>query len=114
VTHSLIDVSEIEAKHGVFKPVGPTLGVSAFGINQLELSPNSEGPVHDHSADGQEEVYVVIGGGGVIRVEGDEHQLQTGQYVFLSPDASRQMVAGPEGLTWIGVGCQPGSYSRES
>ena len=62
MTHSLVDVAEIEAKHGVFKPVGSTLGVSAFGINQLELAPNSEGP---------------------------------------------------EGLAWVGVGCRPGTYSRE-
>lgn len=114
MTHSLIDASEIEAKHGVFKPIGPNLGVSAFGINQLELAPNTEGPQHDHSGDGQEEVYAIVSGGGKIRVEGAEHDLKPGQFVFLSPDASRQLVAGPEGLGWIGVGCQPGSYRSES
>ena len=95
---------------GAFRPVGETLGVSAFGINQLELAPEVEGPEHDHRRDGQEEVYVVIRGGGKIRVEGTEHELRPGQYVFLSPDAKRQMVAGAEGLVWLGVGCKPGAY----
>ena len=95
---------------GVFRPVGETLGVSAFGINQLELAPAAEGPEHDHRRDEQEEVYVVIRGSGKIRVEGIERELRPGQYVFLSPEAKRQMVAGAEGLVWLGVGCKPGAY----
>jgi quercetin dioxygenase-like cupin family protein len=95
---------------GVFRPVGETLGVSAFGINQLELAPDTEGPEHDHRRDEQEEVYVVIRGGGKLRVEGTEHALRPGQCIFLSPDAKRQMVAGAEGLVWLGIGCKPGAY----
>jgi hypothetical protein len=30
--------------------------------------------------------------------------------VFVGPGTSRQMIAGPDGLSWIGVGCQPGAY----
>ena len=106
------DVSEWGHVHvqGVFRPVGETLGVSAFGINQLELAPDTEGPEHDHRRDEQEEVYVVIRGGGKLRVEGTEHALRPGQCIFLSPDAKRQMVAGAEGLVWLGIGCKPGAY----
>ncbi len=42
--YEIVDASEIEAVNGVFKPLGPSLGVSAFGINQLELPSNAEGP----------------------------------------------------------------------
>jgi quercetin dioxygenase-like cupin family protein len=95
---------------GTFRPLGEALGVSAFGINQLELPPEAAGPEHDHRQDGQEEVYLVIGGGGTIRVDGTEQKLSPGQYVFLPPEAKRQMVAGTEGLVWVGIGCKPGAY----
>jgi quercetin dioxygenase-like cupin family protein len=84
--------------------------VTAFGLNELELAPNAEGPVHDHRHDGQEEVYVIVRGDGMIRIEGTEHELLLGHYVFVPPDVKRQLVAGSAGLVWVGIGCQPGAY----
>jgi quercetin dioxygenase-like cupin family protein len=109
MAHDVSEWGHVDVE-GVFRPVGEVLGVRAFGINELELAPEAEGPEHDHRQDDQEEVYVVIRGGGTIRVDGTEQKLRPGQYVFLSPDATRQMVAGAEGLAWIGVGCTPGAY----
>lgn len=111
MAHAIVDVSEIEAVRGVFKPLRQPLGASAFGINQLELPPGGQGFEHDHTGDGQEEVYIVIRGGGRIRIDGQELELRPGHYVFVSPDAKRQMVAGDQGLAWIGVGCRPGAYT---
>jgi quercetin dioxygenase-like cupin family protein len=111
MAHAVVDAANIEAlNNGIFKPLRQALGVSAFGVNQLELPPNVEGPEHDHAVDGQEEVYAVVRGSGTVRVEGEELELAPGRFVYLSPDAKRQMVAGPDGLAWIGIGCQPGAY----
>ena len=115
VSASEVDVHDVAewghvGMRGSFRPIGPALGVTAFGLNELELAPNAEGPAHDHQQDGQEEVYVIIRGGGAIRVDGSEQELGPGQYVFLPPNATRQMVAGPEGLAWVGIGCKPGAY----
>lgn len=110
MAHTIIDAAELEPLNGIVRLLRPALGVTAFGLNQLELGPNAEGPEHDHARDGQEEVYAVIRGGGTIRLDGREEDLQPGRFVFLSPDQRRQMVAGPDGLTWIGIGCQPGAY----
>lgn len=107
--HDVAEWGHVDVQ-GVFRPVGEILGISAFGLNELELAPEAEGPEHDHRRDEQEEVYVVIRGGGKIRVEGTEHELHPGQYVFLPPDAKRQMIAGAEGLAWLGIGCKPGAY----
>ncbi|MBA2615326.1 MAG: cupin domain-containing protein [Actinobacteria bacterium] len=63
--------------------------MSAFGIDQLEFPPGREGPEHDHKADGQEEVYAIVKGVGTIRVDGEEHELRPGQFVFLSPESPR-------------------------
>lgn len=100
----VIHASDVEASHGVFKPLTASLGVAGFKVNQLELPAGAEGPEHDHSANGEEEVYAVVGGGGVLRIDGEEIPLQPGHFVYCPPEAKRQMVAGDEGLTWIGIG----------
>jgi quercetin dioxygenase-like cupin family protein len=110
MAHAIRHADEVETQHGVFKAMRRELGATAFGVNQLQLGSGAEGPEHDHSADGQEEVYVIIGGSGKVVVDGEEIALRPGHYVFLSPEARRKMIAGEEGLTWVGIGSQPGAY----
>lgn len=100
----VIHAADVEAHHGVFRALTDRLGVAGFRLNQLELAPGAEGPEHDHAANGQEEVYAVIGGGGVVRLDGEELSLRPGHFVYCPPGVRRQMVAGQEGLTWIGIG----------
>ena len=111
MAYKVVDVNEIEGAHGgVFRGLREPLGVTAFGVNQLELSANAEGPEHDHATDGQQEVYVIIRGTGKLRADGQEMELRPGHYRFLSPEQKRQLIAGTDGLVWIGIGCQPGGY----
>lgn len=100
----VIHASEVEAKHGVFKPLTAELGVAGFKLNQLELAAGKEGPEHDHVSNSEEEVYAIIAGGGTLRLDGEEIALTPGHFVYCPPNARRQMIAGDEGLTWIGIG----------
>ena len=100
----VVHASDVEAKHGVFKPLTAELGVAGFKLNQLELPAGQSGPEHDHAANGEEEVYAVIGGGGILRMDGEEIELKPGHFVYCPPNARRQMIAGDEGLMWIGIG----------
>lgn len=103
--HAVVHTDDVEGQHGgVFKPLTGPLGVGAFKVNQLQLPAGAEGPEHDHAADGQDEVYVVISGGGTLLVDGEEIPLRPGHYVFCPPDTRRQMRAGENGLTWVGIG----------
>lgn len=104
MSFAVIDADEVEAKHGVFRALSEPLGIGAFKVNRLELRAGAEGPEHDHRADGEEEVYAVIGGGGTLRVDGEEIELRPGHFVYCSPEARRQMRAGSEGLVWVGIG----------
>lgn len=106
MTHRFVDANEIAASHGVLRGLSKPLGVSAFAINQLELPPGGEGPEHDHLEDGQEEVYAVIRGAGAVRIDGEPHELLPGRFVFVSPEHRRQLVAGDQGLVWIGIGAR--------
>ena len=111
MAYKVVHASDVEAgSGGVFRGLRVPLGATAFGVNQLELPANAEGPEHDHAGDGQEEVYVIIRGGGKLRVDGEEMELQPGHYVFCSPEQKRQLIAGADGLTWVGIGSPAGAY----
>jgi quercetin dioxygenase-like cupin family protein len=103
-SYQMVDVSQVEARNGIFRALTDQLGVAGFRINQLELAAGAEGPEHDHIGNDQEEVYAVVAGGGVLRTDGEEIPLRAGHFVHLPPDVRRQMVAGDQGLTWIGIG----------
>ena len=71
--YAVVDADEVEPEFmGAFKQIRKPLGLTAFGINQIELAPGVEGREHDHADSPQEEVYLVLRGGGVLRVDGEE------------------------------------------
>ena len=48
---------------------------------------------------------------GLIRqFEGDEVPVREGSFLRFDPDTTRMPVAGPEGMTFIGIGVPRGSY----
>ena len=107
MAYGVADASEFEGRR---KQIRQALGVTAFGINQYDSPPGFEGFTHDELDSGQEEVYVALAGEGVIRIEGEELEFGPGRYVFVPPELARQVVAGPEGLSYLVVGSTPGAY----
>ena len=110
--YSVANVDEIEpgGPGGAVRFVRRVLGAEAFGINWFELPPGAEGYEHDEAGSGQEEVNVIIRGGGVYRVDGEEIPVRAGSFVRFDPETTRQIVAGEDGLTMIAVGCRRGAY----
>ena len=112
MSYALCDAADVEAINGVFRPIRRALGVTAFGINQEDWPGHADQyPDHDHSEDGQEEVFYVLEGGGRMVVDGEDVELQPGRYVFVSADAKRKVHPGDEGLKIIIVGSPPGAYT---
>jgi uncharacterized cupin superfamily protein len=92
-----------------FHVAGRALGVTAWGMNILELAPGATGhPEHDHTRDGQEEVYVVLAGSGVLRVGDEEWPLTPGTLARCGPTARRKLLPGPGGVTVLALGATPG------
>jgi quercetin dioxygenase-like cupin family protein len=110
--YSVVNVDEIEpaGPGGAVRFVRRALGVEAFGINWFELPPGAEGHEHDETGSGQEEVNVVVKGDGIWRVGGEEVPARVGTVLRFDPDTVRCPVAGPEGMTFLGIGVRPGSY----
>jgi quercetin dioxygenase-like cupin family protein len=92
-----------------FRPVRPALGVSAWGMNVLELDPNCSGyPEHDHIKDQQEEVYLVMRGSVVLQACGEERVLVEGDWVRVEPATKRKFVTRDTGATLLALGGTPG------
>jgi len=110
--YSIAHADQIEGAgpEGAVRFVRRELGCEAFGINWFELSPGAEGLEHDETGSGQEEVNVVVRGSGVWRVDGEEVPVRVGSFIRFDPETTRCPVAGPEGMTFIGVGARRGSY----
>ncbi len=114
-SYSAKAIDEMQAlHHGSVKLAGAELGVESFGMQVLDFPAGfSEYPEHDHAEDGQEEVYVVLRGGGEFEIEEDRVPIDAGRMVRISPSSRRKLHPGPDGVRVLAIGCTPGAaYER--
>ena len=108
-------IDEMEAiVAGAFKRARAELGVSAFGMNVIDMPPGITDayPEHDHAEDGQEEVYVTLSGSAELEVDGEKLRLEPDKMVRIAPGTMRTVRTGDEPVRLLIVGGVPGqSYS---
>ena len=113
VVRSIETIEPYRGEHEIpgirFRLAAAALGVTAWGMNILELEPGCTGyPEHDHTGDGQEEVYVLLRGSATL-VCGDERwPLPTGTLVRVGAQVTRKLVTEAEGATILAIGATPG------
>jgi quercetin dioxygenase-like cupin family protein len=83
--------------------VGDELGVSAFGLYQVELPAGAETVPHDHRDDRAEDAYAVLRGSGVVVVDGEEIAVSPGDFIAVTPDSARYVRANSDGLVFIAM-----------
>jgi uncharacterized cupin superfamily protein len=94
---------------GAFKRARAELGVESFGMQILDLPPNLEQfPEHDHSGDGQEEVYLLLRGSADLDVEGDRFPLEIETFVRVPSGVKRKFYTGAEPARILALGGTPG------
>jgi uncharacterized cupin superfamily protein len=92
-----------------FRLAGRELGVTAWGMNVVEIEAGcSAYPEHDHSKDGQEEVYVILKGSATLSAGGTERRLEAGTLVRVGPTTRRKFIPGPQGVALLVLGGTPG------
>jgi mannose-6-phosphate isomerase-like protein (cupin superfamily) len=73
----------------------------AVGLERVK--PNTRVPFgHRHGQ--QEEIYVVVGGGGRVKLGDEVVEVQPWDAIRVSPETMRQSEAGPDGLELLAVG----------
>lgn len=116
---NVVALDDVEGDFGgISKRLAAAGGARRSGMNRLALPPNEEGaPPHAHSA--EEEVFVILDGGGVLELWGqpkagemprsqpdETHDVRRG-HVVSRPAATRIahcFRAGPEGLVYLAYG----------
>lgn len=108
--YSIKRIDDMEAIYwGSFKRARAELGLNSFGLQVMDLPPNSQGyPEHDHSHDGQEELYVVLRGSGEIELDGERHPLDPDTMAGVQAGVRRKVIAGPDGIRLLLAGGVPG------
>jgi mannose-6-phosphate isomerase-like protein (cupin superfamily) len=85
------------------------LGVSSFGIQVIRFPANADQyPEHDHSHDGQEEVYAVVEGRVTLIVGDESHELDSRTLARVGPGEKRKLVTGDEPAVVLAIGAMPG------
>jgi quercetin dioxygenase-like cupin family protein len=103
MTYRVLDSSTLEGRR---KLVARKLDARAVRMNQFDNEPDPAGKEHDEQETGQEEIYTALRGSGLIRVDGEEVPLEPGRYVLVEADSTRQVIAGPGGLSYLVVGAE--------
>jgi mannose-6-phosphate isomerase-like protein (cupin superfamily) len=103
-------IDEMEAIYGGgFKRARAELGVESFGMQVIDMPPNFENyPEHDHAHDNQEEVFLVMRGGGEIEIGGERFPLDGDHMARVSPQTKRKVLPGPDGIRIVVLGGVPG------
>ena len=66
-----------------------SLGISALGMNMVEIGPGGQIPEHDESGRDHEEVFVVWEGEATAVIDGTESSASAGTFVRVSPEVRR-------------------------
>ena len=76
------------------------LGLENSGVSYVKIAPGERMPFgHTHKE--QEEVYVVVGGGGRIKLDDDIVELKHWDAVRIAPETMRNLEAGKDGIELI-------------
>ena len=106
VRYSVVDVDDVDpgGPSGAVRFLRRAVGATAFGFNWFDLPPGSSGPEHDETRTKQEEVMIVLLGGGTLEIDGEKVMLAPRRVVRLDPEAVRQVRARDEGITFVSIG----------
>jgi mannose-6-phosphate isomerase-like protein (cupin superfamily) len=104
--YSVKKIDEMEGIYGgAFKRARAELGIESFGMQVIDMPPNADQyPEHDHSEDGQEEVYLALRGSADIEIEGETHRLDPDTMVRIGPGVKRKIKPGDEGVRVLALG----------
>jgi len=92
------------------------LGTTAFGYNLVEIGPGGQIPEHEESQSGQVELYIVLEGEAVMRLDGAEHPAPAGTFASIEPPATRTILNRSDApVTALLIGVDPaGGYEPMS
>ena len=74
---------------GAWRLVRRTLGLTAFGVNLVDIAPGEQIPEHDEVERDQEELFYVLSGSPTLVIDGRPHPAPAGTIARLDPEHTR-------------------------
>jgi uncharacterized cupin superfamily protein len=102
---ALAEVDPTPFPGAVLRATGLAAGSVKAGLNHVTLPAGAAGaPPHCHAL--EEELFVVLEGGGTLKLGGDEHPLRAGDVVARAPSTAvpHSIRAGADGITYLAYG----------
>jgi mannose-6-phosphate isomerase-like protein (cupin superfamily) len=84
-----------------------TLELEQSGLSYQRLAPGFRVPF-GHRHERQEEIYVVVGGGGRVKLDDEVRDVKAWDAVRVPPGTWRAFEAGPDGIELLAFGARPG------
>jgi uncharacterized cupin superfamily protein len=101
-------IDQMEAIYGGgFKRARAELGVTSFGMQVLDLPPNTD-LYPEHTDSEQEEIFVPLLGSGEIELDGERHPIGPGAMVRVGTGVRRKIWPGDDGMRVLALGAVPG------
>ena len=100
---------------GAFKRARASVGASSFGMQVIDLPPNiDQYPEHDHSDDGQEEVYIVLRGSCHMDLDGETVDLAPETILRVAAGTKRKLYTTDDAARVLALGGIPGKAYEPS
>jgi glyoxylate utilization-related uncharacterized protein len=84
------DFDEMEGSgEATWRLARKSLGISAFGINVVDIGAGGGIPEHDETGRDQEEVFIIVEGDATAVIDGSDHPAPRGTFVRVAPALQR-------------------------
>lgn len=91
MTHTKVNYADVDEVGDGMHFLRDPLDCDHLGLTILDCDQGWTGSEHDHAADGQEEVYLLVDGAATVTVDGTPVEMTSGDALRVAPDASRQI-----------------------
>ena len=109
----LEEIEELDDGREPFRPVRHHLGITAFGVTAWTGRAAGDRVINEHEEDeGNEELYLVLGGRATFEVGGERVDAPAGTFVAVEPQVKRTAFAEEPGTTIVAVGGDRGAAYR--
>jgi quercetin dioxygenase-like cupin family protein len=100
-TYKRVNYREIEPVSGGMHFLREPLASERVGVTITRCEPNWNSRPHDHTENGHEEIYVLIEGSATVVIDGEEIGMESGDAIWIPPEATRQIRNGDEESAFV-------------
>ena len=100
-TYKRVNYRDIEPVSGGMHFLREPLDSERVGVTITRCEPNWNSRPHDHTENGHEEIYVLIEGSATVAVDGEAVEMESGDAIWIPPEATRQIRNGGDESAFV-------------